>query len=186
MKHINDICSQYKITSGKVEVGCDGEEAFKIATRHHYRPTSKISHHDLTTKLHHLINNSPITWKFRHVRGHHDDKKSTHQLNIWECMNIKADSMAKAYLWETLATGSTLPFTPNMPQTMPTISITVNDQKQQISSRTLRTITSMIAQQRALQYWKKRHPVYDPSIDLTVLKHTATNTATWNKKWLSK
>ena len=61
VKHINDICSRYNITSGNVEVGCDGEEAFKIATRHHYRPTSKISHHDLTSKLHHLINSSPIS-----------------------------------------------------------------------------------------------------------------------------
>ena len=73
-----------------------------------------------------------------------------------------------------------------MPQTMPTISFTVNDKKQQISSRTLRSITSIVAQQRALKYWKKRHPVYDPSIDLAVLKHATTNTATWNKRWLSK
>ena len=70
VKHINDICQTHNITSGKVELGCDGEEAYKITTRHKYSPTSKISHHDLTTKIHHLINHSSITWVFRHARGH--------------------------------------------------------------------------------------------------------------------
>ena len=45
-------------------MGCDGEEAFRIASWYEYTPTNKISHHDIVTKLHHLINESPIQWNF--------------------------------------------------------------------------------------------------------------------------
>ena len=87
--HVNTICHRFNIRKEKVELGCDGEEAFKMATRHRYSSTSKISHHDLTTKLHHLINSSPIIWTFRHVSRHQDNHKSWDEIDDWEQMNIE-------------------------------------------------------------------------------------------------
>lgn len=64
IRHINNICLQYNITNGFVTLACDGLEAYKAATRHTWRPTTKISHFDLVTTMHSLINSSPIQWKF--------------------------------------------------------------------------------------------------------------------------
>ena len=50
VQHVNQICKKFSITSGHMEVGCDGEEASKIASRYTYTPTNKISHHDVVTK----------------------------------------------------------------------------------------------------------------------------------------
>ena len=67
------LCQEYIIQEGQVKVGCDEEEAFKIATCADFSPTTTISHYDMVSTLHYLINNSPITWSFCHVKGHQDD-----------------------------------------------------------------------------------------------------------------
>ena len=105
VQHINNICKKYAITKEHIEVGCDGEEAFRVASRFAYAPNNKISHHNIVTKLHYLINSSPINWTFRHVRGYQDDSKALNDLDIWERLNIKADSLAKVQLWDYIEEG---------------------------------------------------------------------------------
>ena len=76
---------------------------------------------------------------------------------------------------------------PNLPTTMPTISITVNNKKQYIYSRTVQTLHNIIASARSLHYWRKhQQPVLDQRVDLDVLHHATKNTPTWNKLWLTK
>ena len=175
------------MTNGNVELGCDGEEAYKIATRYTYEATSKISHHDLTTKLHNIIEQSPVLWKFRHVSGHQDKIKQLLDLDIWERLNVQADDLAKAYLWETIESGETTPLVPDLMHTMPSISITINNERQYIYSRTVRTMHNLIAEQRSLRYWSTHNrPVLHNTADLDILRHAANSTASWNKRWLSK
>ena len=85
----------HNITTGTVELGCDREEAFKVATQHLFQPSTCMSHYNLTLKLHYLINNSPITWEFRHVKGNQDKLKSVDELDEWERLNVYADSLTK-------------------------------------------------------------------------------------------
>ena len=39
--HINQLCIQFDITYGKVELGCDGLAAYQAAMRYSYPPTTK-------------------------------------------------------------------------------------------------------------------------------------------------
>eukprot|EP00957_Ditylum_brightwellii_P068418 5194624-Ditylum_brightwellii.AAC.1 len=41
-----------------------------------------------------MINSSPITWHWRHVRGHQDDHFGP--LDRWASLNVECDNAAKA------------------------------------------------------------------------------------------
>ena len=185
--HLNTICTQHNITQGSVELGCDGEDAYRTATRYMYTSSSKHSHHDLTSKLHTLIKESPITWTFRHVKGHQDKIKELDTLDIWEQMNVKADELAKAFLWETIENGEFLLHIPDLPNSMPTLSVTVNNERKDVHSKTVRTLKNIIATARSTRYWVKHgRPIHDVRVDMEALQHATKNTPTWNKRWLSK
>ena len=101
-------------------------------------------------------------------------------------MNITADQLAKAYLWETLENDERLPHTPNNPHTMPSISIKHGNEYLDISSWTNRTLSKYIATRRSINYWESRYPVSASNVDTSALQHAAYNTPTWDKHWLSK
>ena len=115
-------------------MGCNGKEAFKIASRYNYTPTNKISHHDIVTKLHYLINQSPIQWSFRHVQGHQEDSKTLQELNIWERLNVKADSFVKIQLWDHIEEGQNILKVPDFKTTMPLVTVKIKEEYISISS----------------------------------------------------
>ena len=102
-------------------------------------------------------------------------------------MNIRADRLAKAYLWETIQQEETVPIVPNLTTTMPSISIKVNDKDIFIHSRTTQILYNTIANQRCIWYWSNHNqPIKNERADLTVLQYVTKNTQSWNKRWLSK
>ena len=92
------LCRQHRVCHRSIEVGCDGMEVCKAASRFLYEPNVKISHFDMVSTLHQLIKDSPLTWTFRHIKGHQDDMKDIHELTEWEQMNVKVDARAKSLL----------------------------------------------------------------------------------------
>ena len=69
----------------------------------------------------------------------------------------------------------------------PAISITIWEKEIPIHSQTTRTLQNIISDQRSLRYLSTHHwPVHDTRADLEVLQHAERNTASWNKRWLSK
>ena len=61
VRHMNLLCRQYNVTAGNIELGCDGLDAYKAATRYDYDPSTRIKHFDLVSTLHQLIKTSPLT-----------------------------------------------------------------------------------------------------------------------------
>ena len=61
---MNILCRQFNIQAGNIELGCDGFEAFQVASRYTYDPTTRLKHFDLVSTLHCLIEQSPLTWSF--------------------------------------------------------------------------------------------------------------------------
>ena len=187
IRHINMICKTYQITTGLVELGCDGEEAYKMATRYTYQPSTKISHFDLVTQLHYLIQTSPIKWQFRHVGGHQDKYTSYNDLDCWARMNIHADKLAKQHLWDDIHHHAPRFDTPYIINTLPTASLLLDNEYHAIVSRCFRTLTSEVGKQRCKRYWKsKNRPIDDPLIDIHVLEHATANLPTWDSRWISK
>ena len=187
VRHLNVICKRYNITSGSIEVGCDGEEAYKVATRYNYQPTTRISHFDLTSKLHYLINSSPLHWRFRHVKGHQDDSATPDKLDNWALMNIHADKLAKHQLWEDIVNSANYFDCPHINNTLPIASIQSDQELHTIVSKGQHNLLQYIASQRTTQYWLSRdRPINHPMIDKNVLGHAARNIPTWDKRWISK
>lgn len=70
-----NLCNFYKITTGSIELGCDGQSALDKA----------FNFRDLWVS-------SSITWKFRHIKGHQDVHKSMDSLDHWAMLNVEMDS----------------------------------------------------------------------------------------------
>ena len=64
VQHMNLLCQRYKIQQGNIELGCDGLEAYKVASQYVYDPTTQLKHFDLVSTLHQLIDMSQLKWKF--------------------------------------------------------------------------------------------------------------------------
>lgn len=107
VKHISYLCRLHGITDGDIEIGCDGLQAFRAATRHTWKSTTSISHFDLVTTLHSLIRATPLTITFRHVKGHQDKHKKFKDCDIWEQMNQLTDVHAKQVMKSYLSQGGT-------------------------------------------------------------------------------
>ena len=93
------ICEQYTVTSGAIEVGCNSSSALNhiFGSGHHFDANIKQADYDLHSALRVMISKSPIMWTCRHVAGHQDDDDGIEVLDRWAKLNIKMDSLAKAY-----------------------------------------------------------------------------------------
>ena len=187
IRHVDIICADYNITSGQIEVGCDGEEAFKIATRAHFRPATKISHFDIVSRLHHLINNNVITWTFRHVRGDQDKNIPFFMLDIWSRLNVLADADAKILLWEYIISHQPPPLLPMVHKCLHPVSIEFQGSFMTIHSRLKRNLCNHIAKMQGLRYWNTKHKkIQHYDTDLEAFTHAARNVPLWQHRWLSK
>jgi hypothetical protein len=90
----------HNITEGAVEVGCDGESALQAFDLEYYFDPQQADF-DILTSIQAQIRDSPISWKPRHILGH-QDRHNPHDIDHWAVLNIKMDSMAKAY-WQEIA-----------------------------------------------------------------------------------
>ena len=55
IRHINGICSTYKVLEVSAELGCDVLDAYKVVTRYAYAPSTKLAHYDTSSTLYQLI-----------------------------------------------------------------------------------------------------------------------------------
>jgi hypothetical protein len=93
---VSNICCQYGLTEGAIEIGCDGQEALYRCFSPDFHPTPTDSHYDLLAAAHTLRDTCPITWSYRHVKGHQDNDPAA-ELDQWAELNIEMDLRAKAH-----------------------------------------------------------------------------------------
>jgi hypothetical protein len=92
---VNLLCSWAGITSGAIEVGCDGLSALnKAFDTWPLEPSDP--HFDLLSALRKMILSSPIEWTTRHVAGHQDEDP-TAKLDWWAEQNVQMDNLAKVF-----------------------------------------------------------------------------------------
>ena len=101
---ITTICTSRNILHGCVTVACDGEAAleyiFDWGTKF---LKSSTPHLDLIAAGRKLIQQSPLQWKFRHVKGHQDDFVGP--LDRWATLNVEMDMLAKAHWARSVTLG---------------------------------------------------------------------------------
>eukprot|EP00957_Ditylum_brightwellii_P069073 5243565-Ditylum_brightwellii.AAC.1 len=51
------------------------------------------SQYGIVSVIDSALNNSPLTWKWRHVKGHQDNLIGP--LNCWESLNVQCNESAK-------------------------------------------------------------------------------------------
>jgi hypothetical protein len=77
--HTNELCKEANISQGSCTIYCDskGALAASFGAKH---PTPRWSSFDLVYSIKQALHNSPITWKYVHVKGHQDKNKN---LSSW-------------------------------------------------------------------------------------------------------
>jgi hypothetical protein len=93
---IDALCNYQKISSGSVEIACDGKEALYRCLSPEFVPTPADPHYDLIVACHNIRDRCPIQWRFRHVKGHQDDNPNA-ELDEWAKLNIDMDLRAKTF-----------------------------------------------------------------------------------------
>ena len=148
---INTICRLHGITQGSIVSGCNGEEALHKSFSPHHAARTKGSQFDLLSAIRAAIKSSPITWKFRHIKGHQDEEVDA-TLDRWAILNIQMDSLAKMYWMEKFD---------QTPQPNPLIAgeywpVFIQGRKIYSSLRTS-LYKAMIYQQKMASHWEKKN-----------------------------
>jgi hypothetical protein len=146
---INTICNLHGITQGSIVSGCDGEEALRKSFSPHDEASMKGSQFDLLSTICAAIKSSPITWTFRHVKGHQDEEADA-ILDRWAILNIQMDSLAKMYWMEK----SHQAHNPNALITGEYWPVFTQGQKIHSSLRT--SLYKAIYQQKMATHWEKK------------------------------
>ena len=191
VRHMNLICRQYNIQQGNIELGCDGLEAFNVASRYTYDLTTRIKHFDLVSTLHQLIKQSPLTWQFRHVKGHQDDDLSIEDIDAWGKMNITADLYAKNRLQHAILHNESLPHHEPILHSIPAINFNhFNNNRYantNIYSHVAKTTKHLIAQASSISYWaSKGKNIQQRHVNTATFLHAARNVPLWQRRWITK
>ena len=110
---IEAICTIYKITSGRIQLGCDNKKVVWLSST--YLPQlSSHTKHVKVWAIRALVQSIPVTIDFQHIDGHQDEKIPFHQLNRMAQLNVWMDEEAKCYLRYLIS----LPSAPSLPQTI--------------------------------------------------------------------
>jgi hypothetical protein len=100
---VNALCKTHGITQGAIECGCDSLGALqKVFILDTDIKTAGSNFDLLLSATRTAIRDSPVTWIFRHVKGHQDDDIETN-LDRWALLNIEMDSLDKTYWLEQSA-----------------------------------------------------------------------------------
>ena len=192
---INHTCKRHKISQGSIEIGCDGEGALKAITYNHKIVKTNRKHYDLIQAVNEAIETSPITWTFRHVRGHQDDIREYHDLNRWEQLNVKADILAKERMHEETYGKSEGDIYRIQYTTSQKCRVGWKDRQRRehsITSHLQKTLTTDIGSTLIRDYWikkKKFTPYTERWIDWENMHKSSNglkkNRKQWHSKWLT-
>ena len=188
---MNAICETHNITSGKVELKCDGLGAVETVQYLHQTISPNRKHFDLIISLREALNRSPLTWTFSHVAGHQDDNQSATLLNDWEYLNTVADAEAKAKLQLIRSTND---WSVNRPLDLPyeKVCVTMTDPQGmdvKIGSKLCATMYNHIHTRRIREYWQAKGHFDQHSkrfIDWITPSKAITSLPHLRQKWLSK
>eukprot|EP00957_Ditylum_brightwellii_P198713 15145900-Ditylum_brightwellii.AAC.1 len=70
---------------GSITIACHGLEAIRKAMSAETSFSALSSQYDIVSAIDSELNNSPLTWKWRHVKGHQDDLIGP--LDRWASLN---------------------------------------------------------------------------------------------------
>ena len=146
---VNAICRVHSITQGTIESGCDGSEALCKVFAAEEEASTDGSQFDLLSATRAALRKSPITWHFRHVKGHQDSDPDT-ELDHWALLNVDMDSLAKMYWLEQVA----LPQPAAVPLTGEYWPVSINGRKVNSALRT--TLYDEIYRKKMALHWEKR------------------------------
>ena len=92
------LCQVHQIQQGSIELGLDGEGAYKAVFESTHTPADAKSY-DLIRAIRGMIQDLPIRITGRHVVGHQDDRLGAAAvLDRWARLNIDMGNNAKARL----------------------------------------------------------------------------------------
>jgi len=184
IKTTNALCASNQITQGSMTLACDCLSAITNLSKK-YDPGPGQPHHDLLSHIRYLIRASPISWQFRHVRGHQDDRSPYYQLDPWEKLNVDMDSLAKSY-WETLATHR--PPVTHVPPFPNQWSLFQGSYR--FPSWTTKRATHFYYRDKSALFWNKRlhqrdaFASFDWQASALALRRLPTHQRLWLPKWL--
>jgi hypothetical protein len=92
---VEALVKHHKITSGSIEVGCDGQSALRAFDLEYYFDPRQADF-DFLSSIQSVVRDSPIKWKPRHILGH-QDLHNPMSIDHWASLNIKMDQMAKDF-----------------------------------------------------------------------------------------
>jgi hypothetical protein len=86
---------------GKVIIGCDGLSALTRASFDCDFTNPNEPQFDLITAIRQIRQESLCQWCWKHIKGHQDDVRPTHELDQWSKWNIEMDTAAKLHWKKT-------------------------------------------------------------------------------------
>jgi hypothetical protein len=88
-----EICQKENITKGSCTLICDSKGVLCAAfgTK---RPTPRWSSYDLVRKIREALQASPITWRYKHIKGHQDGHQRFENLDPLVQGNVLVDHLA--------------------------------------------------------------------------------------------
>ena len=192
MLHTSLISQRFKISSGKVELGCDGLGAVNIIEKAFKTTKSNMEQFDAIRAINTLRAACTFKIKLRHVKGHQDDAINFYNLDRWAQLNVLVDSMAKQKLTEALAQDE---FQHHRCNSFPhdKCSVSFCDDNRfphtPIQSNLLKAIRRDAGRKRARTYWRKKNSIHvdtEHCIDWKVVHKSHKALDSSNNKWLSK
>jgi len=99
---VQHICTYYSITTGGIQISCDGLSALQQCFNQNLRFSPNSSHYDLILAIHNSLAHSPIHWHWTHILGHQDEVKTKTKLSTLKVLNIQMDAKAKLW-WQQLS-----------------------------------------------------------------------------------
>ena len=189
--HVNDLCLRFGIDNGNAELHCDGLGAVNVVAYLHDSINPSMNHFDMVTSIKIALDLSPMTWTFKHVRGHQDDGIALSSLTDWEYWNTLADHKAKDKL-------TTISLNPNWTNDRPAYPpygrvrvshINLQGTREPVCSNLSLTCTNMLSSDRIRNYWQSKHFFTEAtkrSIDWEVAKRCSKSMTMTKAVWISK
>jgi hypothetical protein len=175
-----ELCKYHKLTSAKITIACDNISALKNSLDPDTNTTIYDPDFDLIIAIKRKMNESRITWQYRHVYGHQDENKEKTDLDRWDRLNIEMDTLAKYTLSQPYQSST------QHIQGEPW-SIWINNDK--IIKHCAKAIYNHIHGKIALDYWMKKEKiteVYCSLIDWDTIGKAMNNTNLPRRWFISK
>ena len=182
LKVMTDLAIKHKIT-GSATLGCDCQAALKNVFEYDTVKPGQ-PHADLVFEVQQLIKKSPIAWAGRYVPAHQDEKRSWNDLDEWEQLNCKMDSLAKIY-WQITDDSDLSTFD------LPASEVwSLWHQGHRLPSWNHQVAMDVIYGKHSRQYWHKRHrrqfqshPIIDWDCIQRAVQNLPFHQRTWHSKW---